>query len=782
MACGDVLSLEDLQTAKKHQIFEAEVITGKAGGVAGGATIGTATNPVTGQTQQTLPSILADLGFDVQSWTSSTGGVLASANQVFMNDTSGSLGLGDYYAWGGTFPKTVPAGTDPALVGSGYIMRSSRLAGVQAREALRRSYAEVGLNLVAGSFEAGGALVNANDVLLQERTGKAFSGPAGAVAAGTDPTIGGFVDRSYVRSSVYVGDFVNFSANHTAALQSAIEQAKLLNAGRIILPNQTLNLICNESGAFSFAASVVFDGLHNCDIVGAGPLSELRAATGGTGAAAFALGRIQNCTNLTFSEFKVNGDYANHPGDAGSRSVGFILITFDRQSTLVDLGPLRNIHFKKIECNDAAGFIWGVRRADSQPYANPIYGVVVEDCFGHDAAQANNTIGFSFVIGGSVKRNRFTNTATINPYPSLFIDVSRGCRDIDVEHNYGRMFVFGMKSEGHVAGGAYAVSDNINFRHNILEEIGDPNSFSGGSGAGAGNTYAYKIRSENSECEFNTWTPRTELVTTGGLYSGVYVEQNETLLGINNVHDNSGFGARYGIIHNKTLSDNMTTCLIHHNKVSATLKGILFQADCDVDDNQIHNTPSVAVDMQISNNSRARRNRAYNCSSSGSAVFNQGGAGATVGYFEFLDNEILDTRGPTAATYGYNLASGLVYTNRYRINKGVYSGLLGSVYAGEYIGLFSDNDVKFSGQVNGSTLAVTLGYNILNVTSVDANTIQINFKRAIPADAFLVPTVVPLTGGAFTVPFGATVNYYRVRFVTSAGVVAAPSSINIRAV
>lgn len=196
MACGDVLSLEDLQTAKKHQIFEAEVITGKAGGVAGGATIGTATNPVTGQTQQTLPSILADLGFDVQSWTSSTGGVLASANQVFLNDTPGSLGLGDYYAWGGTFPKTVPAGTDPALVGSGYIMRSSRLAGTQAREALRRSYEDAGYNLVGGSFEAGGTLVNANDVLLQERTGKAFSGPAGTVAAGTNPTSGGFVDRS----------------------------------------------------------------------------------------------------------------------------------------------------------------------------------------------------------------------------------------------------------------------------------------------------------------------------------------------------------------------------------------------------------------------------------------------------------------------------------------------------------------------------------------------------------------------------------------------------------
>lgn len=64
------------------------------------------------------------------------------------------------------------------------------------REALRRSYAEAGYNMVAGSFEAGGTLVNANDVLLQERTGKAFSGPAGTVAAGTNPESGGFVDKS----------------------------------------------------------------------------------------------------------------------------------------------------------------------------------------------------------------------------------------------------------------------------------------------------------------------------------------------------------------------------------------------------------------------------------------------------------------------------------------------------------------------------------------------------------------------------------------------------------
>ena len=64
------------------------------------------------------------------------------------------------------------------------------------REALRRSYADAGYNLVAGSFEVSGTLVNANDVLLHEVSGKAFSGPAGPVTAGTAPTSGGFVDVS----------------------------------------------------------------------------------------------------------------------------------------------------------------------------------------------------------------------------------------------------------------------------------------------------------------------------------------------------------------------------------------------------------------------------------------------------------------------------------------------------------------------------------------------------------------------------------------------------------
>lgn len=69
-----------------------------------------------------------------------------------------------------------------------------------AREALRRSYAEAGYTLVAGSFEAGGTVTTATDVLLYEANGTAYSWggflpkivPAGSTPAnsgGIGPTL-----------------------------------------------------------------------------------------------------------------------------------------------------------------------------------------------------------------------------------------------------------------------------------------------------------------------------------------------------------------------------------------------------------------------------------------------------------------------------------------------------------------------------------------------------------------------------------------------------------------
>lgn len=80
--------------------------------------------------------------------------------------------------------------TDPNSGGAGWIRPD-----LQVMELYRRSYAEAGYNVV-GTFQAGFTLVNANDVGIDLATGKGFTGPAGSVAAGTDPASGGFVDRS----------------------------------------------------------------------------------------------------------------------------------------------------------------------------------------------------------------------------------------------------------------------------------------------------------------------------------------------------------------------------------------------------------------------------------------------------------------------------------------------------------------------------------------------------------------------------------------------------------
>lgn len=110
MACGDVLSLGDLQTAKKHQIFEAEVITGKAGGVVGGASIDYATNQVTGQAQKTLPAVLRDAGFRPASFTFETGGTLGvgDSDKAVYDPVSKT-----WYLWKGVLPKVVTAGANP---------------------------------------------------------------------------------------------------------------------------------------------------------------------------------------------------------------------------------------------------------------------------------------------------------------------------------------------------------------------------------------------------------------------------------------------------------------------------------------------------------------------------------------------------------------------------------------------------------------------------------------------------------------------------------------------
>lgn len=141
---------------------------------------------------------ILNMGF-TRIGTFAAGATLTNPRQTLLWNVADG-GNGKEYGWSGTFPKIVPASSTPSSTGGisvgAWISRFDPELRIQVREAQLRSYAEAGYNLVAGSFEAGGALVNANDVLLQESTGKAFSGPSGTVAAGTNPASGGFVDVS----------------------------------------------------------------------------------------------------------------------------------------------------------------------------------------------------------------------------------------------------------------------------------------------------------------------------------------------------------------------------------------------------------------------------------------------------------------------------------------------------------------------------------------------------------------------------------------------------------
>lgn len=76
-----------------------------------------------GDTTDTLNGRLDKIGPIVVGDTA-TGAILSSANESVLNNTVGSAGFGNYYAWAGSFPKTVAPGTDPALPASGYVVRS----------------------------------------------------------------------------------------------------------------------------------------------------------------------------------------------------------------------------------------------------------------------------------------------------------------------------------------------------------------------------------------------------------------------------------------------------------------------------------------------------------------------------------------------------------------------------------------------------------------------------------------------------------------------------------
>ncbi|MGL5904204.1 MAG: hypothetical protein ACRCZO_16095 [Cetobacterium sp.] len=222
--CGDVLSLEDLKTAKKHQLFEAEVITGLTGGVAGGASIDYATNQVTGQIQKTLPAVLRDSGFRAASFTFATGGTLGVNDADLAVMWPGPSGNGLYYSWHGALPKTIPAASSPSSTG-GESNTAWKLVG------------DLGLRM---DLAAPGGVLLVNDAAAL--SGAAFTGDVSALSLKTTALYGRLVSGGKPFGSAG-NDWPNSSALRDAITVSRDISANLTDchgiADKTVITNPT---------------------------------------------------------------------------------------------------------------------------------------------------------------------------------------------------------------------------------------------------------------------------------------------------------------------------------------------------------------------------------------------------------------------------------------------------------------------------------------------------------------------------------------------------------------
>lgn len=152
-----------------------------------------------GVDRQTMEGAVRKAGFRPASFDFLTGGSLVSGDRNKAVFNPAPPGDNNWYAWQGAFPKIISPNSTPSTSGglgdNAWKPVTNNILAPTVMESIRRSYAEAGYNVV-GTFRAGFTIVNANDVGIDETTGKGFAGPAGEVAAGTDPASGGFVDRS----------------------------------------------------------------------------------------------------------------------------------------------------------------------------------------------------------------------------------------------------------------------------------------------------------------------------------------------------------------------------------------------------------------------------------------------------------------------------------------------------------------------------------------------------------------------------------------------------------
>ena len=169
------------------------------------------------------------------------------------------------YYWDGTKWKTKGIGHNPVNELRDYLEPRIGAVSAQSFEALRRSYAEAGYNLVDGSFEDGGTLAATTDVLLQKSTGAVYAWSGAfpkAVPSRTNPATSGsgYTPRTDV---VLRGKLGSLNGGTLVCLASGRNVQSEINA----LHSSSLNnFVLDFGGVADYSGTPLYDGLDGTRI------------------------------------------------------------------------------------------------------------------------------------------------------------------------------------------------------------------------------------------------------------------------------------------------------------------------------------------------------------------------------------------------------------------------------------------------------------------------------------------------------------------------------------
>jgi hypothetical protein len=491
-------------------------------------------------------------------------------------------------------------------------------------------------------------------------------------------------------SAVEFGVTGNGTSSDTNAIQAMFDAVAVSGVNNIYFPPGTY-LLTNSRNDAQSSCAVVIRGLKNCRISG-GKGTKFIVNASGSGATQFGMFRIEECEDLEFCFFEMDGSGIVITGAGANRSSSFILTNFDVNNQATNFLPNKRIEFHHLYIHDIGGGPSVLPRTASLPPALTTDGLSVHDCEMKNLLNVNHGVAACFVRNLHVYNNKFWNDIpAVSPIDAMAVDASRGCDVALIENNWVYGFSYGIKCETQNNAGPSGTEQRPARRtviaNNRLYEIGNPTSLQ------VGGDFTFGIRANGADVivEGNIVEARTIGVTTGGLAVGLIAvnthnEESNVLLVGNRVK-----GPQTGLIQaDSTANTRECSVEVYRNRfVDCTGYAASLASNVTFDDNWIIRSAKAGVEIQGANLTFVRRNKFFDCGSVDNAVIPErvaavyqdtpGQATVIAGYTEVLDNVVIDTRGASAAEYAYFLRGAGTFGNAIVFRPGYTVGMLTAI-------------------------------------------------------------------------------------------------------